>query len=80
MLNLHVAQRDDGQPSPAEIIYGSSLTLPGDLITLKSEKIERNVLEDFHHLKVHMHHVRPILTHYNTAKEKKYQLDPALEM
>ena len=28
MVSLHVAQRDDGQLSPAEVVYGSSLTLP----------------------------------------------------
>ena len=38
MLSLHVAQRDDGQLSPAEMVYGSSLTLPADLIT-PSERI-----------------------------------------
>ena len=31
MLSLHVAQYDDGQPSPAEVVCGSSLTLPADL-------------------------------------------------
>ena len=45
MLNLHIAQSDDGQPSPVEIVYGSSLTLPADLITPSSEKIEHNVLD-----------------------------------
>ena len=79
MLNLHVAQRDDGQPSPAELVYGSSLTLPADLITPSTEKIDHNVLDYSHRLKAHMHHVRPIITRHNIAKDKKYNMDPALQ-
>ena len=32
MLNLRVAVRDDGRPSPSELVYGTPLTLPGDLV------------------------------------------------
>ena len=45
MLNLHVAQRDDGQPSPAEIVHGSSLTLPADLITPSTKRLQHNALD-----------------------------------
>ena len=62
MLSLHVAQRDDGQPSPAEIIYSSSLTLPADLVTPSVEKLEHNALDYSHRLKEHMQNVRPIIT------------------
>ena len=84
MLNLHVAQCDDvlyqkSLPSPSEMVYGSSLTLPADLITPSSEKIEHNVLDYSNRLKAHMHNVRPIVTRHNTAKDKQYQRDPALE-
>ena len=52
MLSLHVAQRDDGQPSPAEVVYGSNLTLPDDLITPSSERIEYNTLDYSHRVKM----------------------------
>ena len=61
MLNLHVAQRDDGQPSPEEVVYGSSLTLPADLITPSSERIIHNTLDYSHHLKAHMKNVCPVI-------------------
>lgn len=38
MLNLHVALRDDGQPSPAEIVYGISLTMPVDLVVKSNDR------------------------------------------
>ena len=78
-LNLHVAQCDDGQPSPAEIVYDSSLTLPADLIMPSTEKIEHNALDYSHRLKAHTHNVCPILTRHNTSKVKNYQWDLALE-
>ena len=79
MLSLHVAQRDDGQPSPAEMVYGSSLTLPADLITPSSERIEHNALDYSNRLKAHMKNVRPIITHHNTATNKGYHRDPTLD-
>ena len=72
MLNLHVAQRDDGQLSPAEIIHGTSLTLPADLITPLSERMQDNTLDYSHRLKVHMQNVSPIITRHNTAKNTRY--------
>ena len=72
MLSLHAAHRDDGQPSPAEVVYGSSLTLPADLITPSSERIEHNILYYSHRLKAHMQNVRPIVTCHNTALNKTY--------
>ena len=79
MLSLQIAQRDDGQPSPAEIVYGSSLTLPADLITPSSEKIEYNALDYSHRKKEHMQSVHPIMTHHNTSASKNYPRDPALD-
>ena len=79
MLNLHVAQRDDGQPSPAEVVYGSSLTLPADLITPSTERIQHNALDYSHRLKAHMQNVRHIITLHNTAKNKTYQHNPSLD-
>ena len=78
-LSLHVAQRDDGQPSPAEMVYGSSLTLPADLITPSSERIEYNALDYSHRLKVHMQNVHPIITCHNTATDKSYHRDLTLD-
>ena len=79
MPSLHIAQRDDGQPSPAEVVYGSSLTLPADLITPSSERIEYNILDYSHRLKAHMQNVRPIVTRHNTALNKTYHRDPTLK-
>ena len=79
MLNLHVAQRDDGQPSPAEVVYGSSLTLPADLITPSSERIQHNALDYSHHLKAHMQNAHPIITRHNTANNEIYQHDPVFD-
>ena len=79
MLSLHVTQRDDGQPSPAEVVYGCSLTLPADLITPSSERITHNALDYSHCLKAHMQNVRPIITHHNTAANKNYHCDPDLD-
>ena len=78
MLSLHVAQHDDGQPSPAEAVYGSSLTLPDDLITPSLKCITHNALDYSHRLKVHMQNVRPIITRHNTAANKRYHRDPDL--
>ena len=79
MLNLHVSQRDDGQPSPAEVVYGSSLMLPAGLITLSTERIQHNAVDYSHLLKAHMQNVRPIITRHNTAKNKIYQHNPTLD-
>ena len=71
MLSLHVTQCDDGQPSPAEIVYGSSLTLPANLIVPSSERIQHNALDYSHRLKAHMQNVLPIITRHNTARVQK---------
>ena len=76
MLSLHVAQRDDGQLSTAEMVYSSSLTLPADLITPSSERIEHNAMDYSHRLKAHMQNVRTIKTRHNTAANKHYHRDP----
>ena len=78
MLSLHIVQHDDGQSSIAEIVYGSNLTLPADLITPSSENVEHNTLDNSHRLKEHMQNVRPIITHHNTAAGKNYHRDPKL--
>ena len=55
MLNLHVALRDE--PSPSEIVYGSSLTLPADhrvdLVIKNDKHIIHNPADFSHCLKVH---------------------------
>ena len=79
MLSLHVAQHDDGQPSLAEMVYGSSLTLPADLITPSSERIEHNTLDYPHRRKAHMQNVHPIISRHNTAADKSYHCDPNLD-
>ena len=79
MLSLHVAQHDDGQPSPAEVVYGSSLTLPADLITPSSECITHNAFDYSHCLKAHMQNVCPIITRHNTVANKNYHRDPDLD-
>ena len=79
MISLHVAQRDDGQPSPAEVVYGSSLTVPADLITPSLERITHNALDYSHRMKAHMQNVRPIITRHNTAANKSYHRDPDLD-
>ena len=78
MLNLHVALRY-GQPSPAEIVYFTSLTLPIDLVMKSTEDIIHNTLDYSHHLKAHKHNVCPIETRHNAAHNKNYHLDPALQ-
>ena len=79
MISLHVTQRDDGQLSPAEVVYGSSLTLPADLITPSSERIEHNALDYLHCVKAHMQNVHPIMTRHNRRNNKDYHRDPALD-
>ena len=62
-----------------EVVYGSSLTLPANLITPSSERIKHNALDYSHRLKAHMQNVRPIFTRHNKAANKSYHRDPTLD-
>ena len=77
--NLHVALRDDGRPSPAEIVYATSLSLPIDLVTKSTEHIIHSTLDYSHRLKAHIHNVHPIERRHKVAHSMNYHLDQALQ-
>ena len=60
------------------MVYGSSLTLPADLIT-PSERIEHNAFDYSHRLKAHMQNVCPIITRHHMATDKHYHRDLTLD-
>ena len=72
--------RDDGQPSPSELVYGTPLTLPGDLIT-PSEVHEYPRCADYsYQLREHMENIRPIVTKHHTKRgEDGSYVDPRLQ-
>ena len=80
MLNLRVAVRDDGQPSPSELVYGTPLTLPGDLITPSDVHEYPRCADYSYQLREHMENIRPIVTKHHTKRgEDGSYVDPRLK-
>ena len=80
MLNLRVAVRDDGQPSPSELVYGTPLTLPGDLITPSEVHEYPRCANYSYQLREHMENIRPIVTkHHTKGGEDGSYVDPRLK-
>ena len=79
MLSLRCALRDDGQPAPVEVVYGTPLTLPADLLVPSTERIQHDVTNYSHRLKSYMNAVRPIQTSHNTSSSSKSYVDHCLQ-
>ena len=65
MLSIRCAMRDDGQLAPSEMVHGSSLTLPADLLVPSSENIVHNEADYSHRLRKYMQEQRQIQTTHN---------------
>ena len=78
MLSLRVAMRSDGQPSPSELVYGSPLTLPADLLVPVSLQHQHNPADYADRLREHMQHVKPIVTKHNVSAKSYSYVDSNL--
>ena len=70
--------KSDGQVSPAEIVFGSQVQLPADILVPQTERRDYNVADYADMLRTHMQSVRPIDTKHNQPKFVKNYVDPKL--
>lgn len=75
LLSLRTSIRDDNQPSPADILYGTNLRLPVDLLE-RQDDIILDPMQYTDRLVRHMQTVGPIVT--RTPSNSSY-LDPHLQ-
>ena len=68
--------RDDGQPSAAEILYGTPIRLPIDLLVPTTANVQYDPSDYCYLLKIHMQCVMPIVTTHNVATNKRTYEDP----
>ena len=78
MLNLRVAMHDDGQLSPAEIVYDTPLTLPADLSVPAAVHHKYNPADYADRLRDHMQQVKPVLTKNNVSNKPYSYVDSNL--
>lgn len=76
LLSLRTSMREDNQPSPAEITYGTNLRLPIDLL-IKNDDAILDVRQYTDRLVRNMQDVGPIITRPNSRKS---YVDPNLEI
>lgn len=79
LLMLRTSPRSDGQPSPAEIVYGTPLRLPVDLLIPPQDKIHLDQSNYTDRLKQYMQEVKPIITSQNRPKNELTYTDPLLK-
>ena len=78
ILSIQCAMRDDGQLAPSEIVYGSSLTLPADLLVPSSGNIVHNEADYSHRFRKYMQEQRPIQRTHNVRANPYSYVESAL--
>lgn len=79
LLMLRTSPRSDGQPSPAEIVFGTTLRLPIDLLVPPTTREYLDPADYSDRLKEHMQKVTPIITKHNISSNTSY-IDPRLKI
>ena len=70
--------RSVGHVSPAEIVFGSQMKFPADILVPQTERRDYNAADYADMLRTHMQSVRPIDTKHNQPKFVKNYVDPKL--